>query len=149
MANITNRATYTFDAALEFKDAGAITATAAAQVDGAAKIVDLGESRWEGTMILDVLAAPDIADNNELYTIAIQGSDSSTFASGIENLAMYDFGATEVRKGAAIDSTTGRYEVPFCNVQDGVTYRYARVHHTVAGTVTTGLNYSAWASKKM
>ena len=154
MANITNRATYTFDANLEFKDAGLVAATAAAQVDGSNKIVDLGEARWEGTMIFDV-SAVEIASNDELYTVAIQGSDSSTFASGIQNLAMIDFGATEVRKGSAIDSLVGRHELPFTNVAGGttaslgVTYRYARVHTTVAGSIATGINYTAWASKKM
>ncbi len=148
MANMENRSTGTFDASLEFKDAGLVAATAAAQVDGANKIVDLGEARWEGTMYFDV-SAVEIASNDELFTVAIQGSDSSTFASGIENLAMIDFGATEVRKGGAIDSTTGRYELGFSNVQDGVTYRYCRVHTTVAGTIATGINFTAWASKKM
>lgn len=138
---------YNFDAEMEFKDAGLVAASAAAQVDSADQIIDVGVGRFEGVMVIDVTAC-EIASNDELYTVTVQGSSSATFASDIQNLAMIDFGATEVRKGGGIDTSTGRYELPFCNEQDDIKYRYLRLYTTVAGSIATGINYSAFASTK-
>ena len=143
---LQTRASYTFDAELEMKDAGLVASSAAAQVDAANKIADIGEGRFDGVLVIDV-SAIEIADNDELYTIVVQGSSSSTFASGIENLAELSLGATEVRPGGAGDSTVGRYELPFTNNQDGSLYRYLRVYTVVAGTVATGINYTAWVAR--
>lgn len=137
--------TYNFDAEMEFKDAGLVAASAAATVDAAAKIVDVGTARFDGTMIVDV-SAIEIASNDEEYDILVQGSSSATFASDIQNLAQLNLGATEVRQGGAIDSTTGRYEVMFTNEVADITYRYLRVYTVVAGTIATGINYTAWCA---
>lgn len=138
---------YNFDAEMEFKDAGLVAASAAAQVDSADQIIDVGVGRFEGVMVIDVTAC-EIASNDELYTVTVQGSSSATFASDIQNLAMTDFGATAVRKGGAIATSVGRYELPFCNEQDDIKYRYLRLYTTVAGSIATGINYSAFASTK-
>lgn len=138
---------YNFDAEMEFKDAGLVAASAAAQVDSADQIIDVGVGRFEGVMVIDVTAC-EIASNDELYTVTVQGSSSATFASDIQNLAMIDFGATEVRKGGGIDTSVGRYELPFCNEQDDIKYRYLRLYTTVAGSIATGINYSAFAATK-
>lgn len=143
MANMTSQRTRTYDDLQLMKDAGLVAATAAATVDGAAKIHDVGTSVYEGELEIDV-SAVEIATGNELYTVAIQGSSSATFASNIQNLAMIDLGATGARKGGAIDSTVGRYHLPFVNKQDDVVYQYLRVHTTVAGTIATGINFTAW-----
>lgn len=137
---------YTFDAALELKDAGLIAASAAAQVDGAAKIVDVGDAIFSGIVVFDV-SAIEIASNDEEYDLLIQGSNSATFASGIENLAQLNLGATEVRQGGAQDSVTGRYLLPFVNIQADVTYRYLRHYIVVAGTIATGINHTARIGK--
>lgn len=138
---------YNFDAELEFKDAGLVAASAAAEVDSSAKIVDVGTGRWEGVMVIDV-SAIEIASNDEEYYVIVQGSSSATFASDIQNLAMLDFAATEVRHGSGIDSTTGRYELAFCNEQDDVRYRYLRVWTHIEGTIAGGggINYKAFAA---
>lgn len=136
---------YNFDAELEFKDAGLIAATDDAQVDGSDKIVDVGAARFEGIMVVDV-SEIEIDSNNEEYDIIVQGSNSSTFASGIENLAQLNLGATEVRQGGAQDSAVGRYELPFCNEQNDTVYRYLRIKIVVAGTVSTGINFTAFAA---
>lgn len=139
---------YNFDAEMEFKDAGLVASSAAAQVDSADKIVDVGAGRFEGVMVIDV-SAIEIASDNEEYDILVQGSSSATFASDIQNLAQMNLGATEVRQGGAIDSLVGRYELPFVNEQADVRYRYLRVYTVVAGTIATGINYTAFAAPKM
>lgn len=140
--------TFNFDKDLLLKDAGLVAASAAAQVASADKILDLGgtnSARMEGTVVIDV-SAIEIASNDEEYDIILQGSSSSSFASNIQNLAQMNMGATEVRQGGAIDSATGRYEMPFTNEQDDVTYRYVRLYTVVAGTIAGGggINYKAF-----
>ena len=141
-----SRRAFTFDANLEFKDAGLIAADAAAQVDAAAKVVDLGTGYWKGAMVIDV-SAIEIASNDERYEIILQLSDSSTFASGIVQGASLSLGALEVLIGADTDSTVGRYVMPFHNEGvDGDTFRYARLYTNVSGTIATGINYTAYAA---
>ena len=130
-----------YDFTLSMKDAGLVAASAAATVSGAAKIANVGNARVDGRLVIDVTAI-ELASNDELYSVAIQGSTSATFASAIEELAVVNLGAAEVIGGDS-DSTVGRYEIPFSNVKAGVTYPYLRVYTTVAGTVATGINYVA------
>jgi hypothetical protein len=126
---------YTFDALQQLCDGQTFTSSAAAQVASSAKIIDVGQDapNFSGVAVIDV-SAIKITANNELYTMIVQGSSSPTFASDIENLASLSLGATEVRPGGAIDSSPGRYEVPFFNKQDGVQYRYLRLFVVTAGT---------------
>jgi hypothetical protein len=49
--------------------------------------------------------------------------------------------------GGDVDSTTGRYEVPFSNRQNNIYYRYIRLYSDVSGAIATGANYSAFVSK--
>lgn len=140
-----SRNSYSFDSALKFKDAGLIAADAAATIGGsaAAAIQDFGDARVAGVMILSV-SAIEVASTDELYRVIVQGSTTSGFTAGtIENLAELTLGATAARPGAAITSTPGRYELPFHNVQDDIVYRYVRVYTDVAGTIATGINYTA------
>lgn len=143
-ANVGLR-TYNFDIEMLLKDAGLVAASAAATVDSADKVLDAGQARLDGVVVVDV-SAIEIASNNEVYDIILQGSSSATFASDIENLAALNLGATEVRKASAIDSIAGRYEMPFTNEQAGVTYRYLRLYTVVAGTIATGINYTAFVA---
>lgn len=136
--------TFTFDALLQLKDAGAITSSAAAQVGGSAKILDMGAGRFDGVVVVDV-SALDIVSNDEIYDIVIQGSNSASFASGIENLASLNLAATEVRDGGGQDSTVGRYEIHVTNEQADTVYRYVRAYTKVAGT-TASINYTAFLS---
>ena len=133
-----------FDSGLEFKDAGLVAASAAAEVDAAAKIVDIGTGLYRGKMNIDV-SAIEIADNNEIFTICVQLSNSATFASLFQTAAKLELGAHEVLLGD-IDSTVGRYKIYFDNEFDGTYYRYARIYTVVAGTVGTGINYTAWCT---
>lgn len=137
------RVSKTYDALLEAKDAGLVAASAAAQVDSAAKILDLGTGVVKGDLIIDATAV-EVDSGNEAYRIGIQVSSSATFASDI-----YEVGSIELGDSAAIHGDTdmgiGRYRVPFTNeIADGVTKRYVRVYTTVAGTIATGINYTAY-----
>jgi hypothetical protein len=138
---------YTQDKELIFADgAAAVVASGAGQVASADKIIDLGAGRFEGVMLFDV-SAVKISANDELYRLAVQGSNDAGFASGVQCLAMIDLGATEVRDGGAIDSVLGRYEVPFCTEQANVVYRYARVYAFTNGT-SESITYKAWCATK-
>ncbi len=137
------------DDLLKMKDAGLVATSAAGQVSDANHIEDLGGGFTDGNLIVDVTAI-EIASDNELYTVMLQGSNSSTFADGIVSLATLLLGANEVIVGGVdTDSTTGRYIVPFRNELNGTVYRYARIYTTVSGTIATGggINFSAFLAK--
>lgn len=139
---------YNIDAEMLLKDAYDLTSTAAAQVSSADQILDLGAARFEGVAVIDV-SGIEVASTNEIYTVVLQGSNSATFASGIQNLASMDLGAAAVRKGSAGVSLVGRYELPFVNEQADITYRYLRMHITVAGTIDTiGIQMTAFVAEK-
>lgn len=127
------------------KDAGLVAASAAAQVDSADKIVDLGNGLVEGKLVVDVTAV-EIADGDEAYRISLQGSSKADFADTIEELAIVELGAAAVLAGDQ-DSTTGRYQVPFRTEKNGTVWPYVRVYTEVVGTVATGINFSAYLSK--
>ncbi len=135
---------FIFDSQLELKDAGLVAASAAAQVDSAAKILDLGLARIDATVVIDVTAV-EIASNDERYDIVAQFSNSASFASGIVDGAVLVLGAHELLPGDT-DSTTGRYELKVTNEYDGTLYRYMRLYTVVAGSIATGINYSAFLS---
>lgn len=135
---------FTFDALLQLKDAGAVTSSAAAQVAAANRILDMGAARFDGIVVVNVTAI-DIASANEAYDIVIQGSNSSTFASGIENLASLNLGASAARDGSGQNSVVGQYEIGVTNEQADVVYRYIRAFTVCAGT-TPSINYTAFLS---
>lgn len=142
-----SRPSYTFDALLEFKDAGLVAADGPAEVDSAEKIVDVGSGAFSGDMVIDVTAI-EVATGDERYEIQVQGSDSATFASGIEQLASLALGDSTVTGGDA-DNAAGRRILPFNNRGlDGKVYRYLRIYTEVAGSIATGINFTAFASQR-
>ncbi len=133
---------FTYDTNLLLKDSTALTASAAAQVAAVNKVFDTGfvsggpGALFKGIAVLDVTAM-DISSADEKYVLIIQGSNSPTFASGIENLAELDLGATASRNGGAGNSLIGRYEVSFQNEQADVMYQYIRHYVLISGTTPT------------
>lgn len=123
---------YTYDDALELKDAGAITNSAAATVGGQARVLDLGAGRVDGRTILNVTAF-DATTGDERSQITMQFSNSADFSSGVVNGASQGFGAFEVLGGSA-DPAVGLYELPWTNEINGTVYRYARVYVFGGGT---------------
>jgi hypothetical protein len=136
--------TYTYDNSLLMKDAGAVTASAGAQVAAAARVLDLGLGAIEGTVVADV-SAIDTVSADEKYEIEWQLSSSSTFASDVNVAAVLKLGDSGQTGGSA-DNTTGRYELRVSNEFKGTTYRYARLYHRIAGT-TPSINYAAFLGK--
>jgi hypothetical protein len=130
-----------FDYLHILNDTHSIKADQACSVAGNAQILDLGAGMVEGKMVVDVVAI-EIADDDEIYKITLQGSNSADFASGIVDLAELTLGAAEVI-GGDVDSEVGRHTVPFSTRKKGVNYRYVRGYVDVSGTVETGISFSA------
>lgn len=123
---------YNFDKDLELKDAGAITADAAAQVGGSARVLDLGPgNRFEGVIVVNV-SALDLSSSDETYDIVVQVEAASGFGAPVE-LVRYKITAI------------GRYEIPFVNQKGATEYRYLRLFTDVGGT-TPSINYTAYAA---
>lgn len=133
---------FTYDHELRLKDAGAIAASAAAQVGGSNKILDVGAARIDGRVIVDVSAC-EVATGDEKYVIIVQGSSSATFATDVWNLAALPLGDSSVSLETVDTAATRRQEIAFCNEVNGTTFRYVRVYTQVVGTVATGINYTA------
>lgn len=144
MANQSHK--YTFDKNLLLKDAGLVAASAAAQVSSADKILDLGAGRVDGTVVVDWTAC-EVATGDESYHVELQFSNSATFASTNVVGSCIKLGDSTVNFGSADTAATGRREIPFTNEIEGTIYRYMRVYTRVAGTVATGINYTAYAAK--
>ena len=146
-----HRPGYTFDISLQLKDAGLIAADAAAQVGGAARVLDLGVGLVEGDIIIDV-SAIEIATGDERYNIIAQLSSSPTFASNVVIVGLIPLGDGSTigtafgGSGVDVDDTVGRFILPFRNERNGVWYRYMRLFTDVTGTIATGINYTAFAA---
>lgn len=137
MANLYSM--FTFDAATALKGAGLIAASA----DGA--ILDLGEGLFDGFLVLDV-SAIEVASGDEIYTVSVEGSSVAAMTSLSVCLAKKVLGNLVV----PMDNPTGigRFVVPFRNEENGVLKRYIRLSTLVAGTVATGINFSAFLAKR-
>lgn len=138
MANLHSK--FTYDTALVAKTAGLLAASA----DGT--IIDLGDGLVDGFLVID-LTACEIASGNEIYTVSLEGSDAAAMDSGSVCLAKKVFGNLVVPMDAAL-SASGRYVVPFRNEEGGETFRYVRLSTLVAGTIATGINFSAFLAKR-
>lgn len=131
---------FTYDDALELKAAGLVAASA----DGS--IVDLGAGLVDGFLVVDMTAC-EIASGDERYTISLEGSNVAAMTSGSVCLAKKVFGNLVVPMDAAL-SASGRYVIPFRNEEGGTTFRYVRLSTLVAGTIATGINFSAFLAKR-
>jgi hypothetical protein len=141
-----NQNDFTLDVNLQLKDAGLVAADAAAQVSSAAKVLDFGQSRVDARVIVDV-SVIEVDSNDERYFIRAQFSDDD-FAASIVGGTVLELGALEITD-AEVDTPVGRYELPFTNEINGVTYRYMRLFTAVEGTIAGGggINYTAWVVK--
>jgi hypothetical protein len=130
-----------FDTALVMKDAGLVATSAAATVAGNARVIDLGAARVDGRVIIDATAI-EVDSNNEKYDIELQVSNASNFGSGIFIAGKVTLGHSSTTNESA-STAVGRRELAFTNEINGTVYRYARLFTRVAGTVSTGINYTA------
>lgn len=136
----------TYDNALLLKDAGLIAVDDIAQVGGADRILDLGEGRYDGRVIIDATAV-EVATGDESYDLILEFSNSATFASGIVRGPSQKLGDAAALGNADGDNGIGRYELPFTNEINGDLYRYARLAIDVTGTIATGVNFTAFVVK--
>lgn len=132
---------HTVDTLLVLKDAGLVAASAAATVASAAKQLDLGAGRIDGRVIVD-LSAVEVDTGNEKYEIEVQVSNTSGFGSGIWIAGSLKLGHSSVSNESA-STTTGRREIGVTNEINGTIYRYMRLYTRIAGTIATGINYTA------
>ena len=84
------------------KDAGVAT-DAVGHVDSSDVILDLGAGEVYGHLIVDVTGL-EIADNDQIYKISLQGSSKSDFADTIEDLAILELGAAEMQGGIGLET---------------------------------------------
>jgi len=147
MANLYSQRTY--DAALLLKAAGLVAATANGSL-----ILDVGAGLVDADLVVDVTAL-EVDSNDESYEIIVQGSSDATFGTAaniasLGSITMGDKASTRLAAGVfqvGTDDVIGRYLMPVRNERNGTTYRYLRIKTIVAGTIATGINYSAWLAK--
>ncbi len=155
---------FTFDASTQLKDAGLVAATAAAQVGGSDRILDFGNvspgpqveqvAYTMAWLVIDV-SALERASADEAYDLIYQLSDNASGA-GVG----FDAGDLVVPKVVVhlgeelgddadpdADGDIGRIVVGVDNERLGVVFRFARMDTVVAGTVATGINYTAFLAK--
>jgi len=144
------------------KDAGLVATSGAATVSSVARVFDCAANGAGGSTpptrgmsqapvlnaTMDVnITAIEVASGDELYTVILEGCNTADFSTGspqIEPLAMMAVGAGAVIPGAGSTSTPiGRMTLHFTNEKQGTTYRYLRVFTVVAGTIASGINYTA------
>jgi hypothetical protein len=131
---------FQYDTDLSLKAAGLIASTTTGST-----IIDLGAGLVDGFLVLDV-SAIEVASNDEIYLVCLEGSTVAGMATGSMTLAQIELGNATAPADA--DTSTGRFAVPFRNEQNGVIYRYVRLYTEVAGTVATGINFSAFLAKR-
>lgn len=137
-----NQKDFTFDYDLRLKDAGLIAADDIAQVGGSDKIIDLGDGRFDGRVIIDATAV-EVADGDERYNLELQFSNEGDFGSSVKAGPQFPLGDAAAIVAADLDNGVGRYELPFTNEINGTVYRYMRLSIDVTGTVGTGVNFTA------
>jgi len=134
----------TFDSALQLKDSYALTASAAAQVASAAKVINVGAGRINAKAI-HMVSAANVSAAANLYTIEIQGSTDEAFTAKV-TLSSTKVGH-KTALGEAADKGVGTYEQAFCNEVAGVIYPYIREYVAIAGSPVsiTHISYIAKA----
>ena len=137
MANLYSQRTY--DHSMLLKAAGLVATTTTEST-----ILDLGAGLFEGDLVLDVTAV-EVDNGDEKYTVHLEGSNAAAMGSGSVTLCNIQLGNNTAP--ADQDIVAGRFIVPFRNEQNGTTYRYVRLYTVIAGTIATGVNYTAFIAK--
>ncbi len=144
------RQNFTYESNLILKDAGLVAVSGAAQVSAAAKIVDLGGGFVEGKVVLDV-SALEIDTGDESYDIVVllgEEADFATKAKVVERVTLHLGAKGTKRTDSDADDVAGRYVISFDNLHGTSVYRYMGLYTVVAGTIATGINYTARLTKE-
>jgi len=147
MANLYSQ--FTYDAALLLKASGLVAATANGSL-----ILDVGAGLFDGYLVVDATAV-EVDSNDESYEVILQGSSDATFGtaaniSSLGSITIGDKASTRLAAGVfqvGTDDVPGRYVMACRNERNGATFRYLRIKTIVAGTIATGINYTAWLAK--
>ena len=141
---------HSYDTLLPLKAAALVASSAAGSLIVNVAPGTLGHKavvpKIEADLVIDVTAL-EIASNDEIYDIILQGSPDAAFgtAGNIQELAAISLSAKEVKRSDSDkDDDVGRFILPVRNEFGGTTYQYLRIYTVVAGTIATGINYSAY-----
>lgn len=145
---MTTNHNFVFDSLLQLKDSGAATASAAAQVGGVDKVLDLGAAYMEGNLVIDWTAI-DTVTGDEKYEIEWQLSPDLVFTAGtIVVPTTVKLGDSSVSGSGADTGATGRLIQGVSNEYNGTVYPYARLYTRVAGAVAVSLTYAAFLTAR-
>lgn len=151
------------DTSLILKDAGAVTASGYGTVDSEAKVIDLGTGLVEGNFVVNLTAAEKDSDD-EKYELMLEACNSPSFDGECAILAGHTIGAADLLpdyEHAII--LPGNHIAPFTNyatsrtdqaegaadpIRKNITFRYVRLKITVSGTVVTGIDFSAFLTRR-
>ena len=143
---------FTLDGATQLKDAGLVAADTAGQVNSAAAYFDVGAANAYAryAIVIDWTAC-EVATGDEVYDLQIQGSTATSFSTKYI-LTSRKLGDSSVTLQPVDTPPSGRIVIYGDNVAhtsatDGsvqIACRYIRIYADVAGTIATGLNYTAW-----
>jgi len=127
------------------KDAGEETASGFGQVDGSAKVVNLGNGLVRGNVILDI-SAVKISAKDEKYSIHLMGGTNASFSNEV-SLCSKELGHNASLQGN-VDSKLSRVVLPFQNEERGNVYPFIRIKHVLSGT-SPSINYQARLEKDL
>jgi hypothetical protein len=106
--------------------------------------------RIDGIWIVNATVL-DFANGDETYRIHLIASNDVNFNAGnVDLLGFVDFAAAPAGRiiattmGASLPAPTRIYQ-PFCNLRQGILYRYAKLRLTVGGT-TPSITLTSWLS---
>lgn len=133
----------TFDALLSLRAVGDGNETSSGDET---LIVDVGAGEVRGDWVVEVTNI-DFTTGDEVYRIILEGSNSATFASGVEPLAEVQLAdATAYVGNGDVDGAAGRYVCGISNKRRDTVYRYLRVTNVLGGT-TPIIDYVSFLSK--
>lgn len=105
-------------------------------------IFDTGGATTKGEIYLNVTAV-EVDTGDEIYTIYVEGCNASPFAGDMMRLG----GGLELGDAVPLIGTTdkgvGNYVIPFTNDINGTVWRYLRLYVVIAGTIATGITFTA------
>lgn len=144
---VVPRLHFTFDADLELHDgAAATTAAQNGQVDGAARVIDVGTGRVFGNLVIDIQAIKTSV-GDEKYRLLLQGAVTDpAFGSELGNMVIVELGHNSVIDEDATTTAGTRIVVPFTNAIGDRLYSQVRFRVVPSGTAPS-ITYTARLAK--
>ena len=142
-----SKQSYTYDVDLALCDDGATMKvnTSPLQVDGAAAVIELGEGRLTGVLVVNALEV-EIASDDEKYVITPVYGKNAGFSGDVVTGPALALGKATIP--GTVNALEGRYEIPMGNVFNGESYGFMKLALTVSGTIATGIKMNAYLGRK-